>query len=170
MIHRGTLDIKNPVSKRQKWIFYPDSDFMVVWNLMNIIFMFYLITLLPYFMVFSIQSLVIDGFEIIIDVYFIVDILINFNLAFMTAKGSLVEDRKVISKKYLKSYFIIDFLTSIPLGWFITSGNSSQLNKMLRILKVPKLIRTLKTSQKLQLSNLLKVFRLGNLWRYKVKS
>lgn len=114
--------------------------------------------------------MVIDGFEIIIDVYFIVDILINFNLAFMTAKGSLVEDRKVISKKYLKSYFIIDFLTSIPLGWFITSGNSSQLNKMLRILKVPKLIRTLKTSQKLQLSNLLKVFRLGNLWRYKVKS
>lgn len=44
------------------------------------------------------------------------------------------------------------------------------MNKLLRILKIPKLIKTLKMSKRFTLSNLLRTLHLGDLWRYRIKS
>ena len=100
---------------------------------------------MPLFLAFSIDNLYISLFEKAIDVYYILDICINFNLAFETSEGHWVEKRRDIAVHYFKSYFIIDFLTSIPIGWFVQSSSGS-FNKLLRLLKLPKILKSMKQS------------------------
>ena len=46
-------------------------------------------------------------------VTFLFDILMNFNTS-VNDKGSIIKDRKLIAKAYLRSWFTIDILASFP--------------------------------------------------------
>eukprot|EP01112_Ceratiomyxa_fruticulosa_P002825 TRINITY_DN1306_c0_g2_i2.p1 TRINITY_DN1306_c0_g2~~TRINITY_DN1306_c0_g2_i2.p1 ORF type:complete len:753 (-),score=156.48 TRINITY_DN1306_c0_g2_i2:133-2391(-) len=50
----------------------------------------------------------------LIDVMFLVDVYLTFNTAFF-GHGELVQDLKSIRTKYLKSWFLFDFIASLPL-------------------------------------------------------
>lgn len=56
--------------------------------------MIYLLTLMPFFTVFHFENIIITIIEIMIDIYFIFDILFNFNLAIPKEDGTYIEDRK----------------------------------------------------------------------------
>jgi hypothetical protein len=48
-----------------------------------------------------------------------IDVVIGFRKAYLNEKtGREVRDPKLIAKKYLKSYFIIDLLSGIPFELF----------------------------------------------------
>jgi hypothetical protein len=83
--------------------------------------------------------------EIVIDFVFLTDLLINFNLAFTNEEGLLVYNRKEIAMNYLKGWFCMDFLSSIPLsliGYYQGShSKASGLIKLIRLRNVPKLVR-----------------------------
>lgn len=51
----------------------------------------------------------------IVNCFFIIDILNNFTTAFYDEDFKLVSDRKEIVKKYLRGFFILDFIAIIPL-------------------------------------------------------
>ena len=57
-------------------------------------------------------------FDTIIDVFFLLDILINFNTGYYK-KGVLIMNRKDIIVNYLKTWFILDLLASFPYSWII---------------------------------------------------
>lgn len=75
----------------------------------------------------------VDVFEdYVMNVYFMIDIGVNFFTAIVvkegkevgqgkrgqvTAGGVLVTDRWEIAKNYLKGFFIIDLISSIPISW-----------------------------------------------------
>ena len=91
------------------------------------------------------------------DIAFIVDIYVNFNLAFVDEKG-LVEDRpRCVRRHYLRTWFLFDFLSTIP--WDLiayisekltvdssaTDANSNmKIFRMLKVIKLIKLIRVFK--------------------------
>ena len=52
-------------------------------------------------------------FEQIMDIYFMVDIFVQFNTGFYN-KGNLVRNRKEIVINYLKTWFILDLMASFP--------------------------------------------------------
>lgn len=75
--------------------------------------------LVPYNMAFSdeLDQLVwFVDFMLVLDLFFTVDILINFNTAVVTNELNmeLEDDRKKIAITYLKGWFIIDLLSVIP--------------------------------------------------------
>lgn len=51
--------------------------------------------------------------ELIIDSFFTVDILLNFNTGFYR-NGILIMSRRMIILEYLKSWFVIDLISTIP--------------------------------------------------------
>ena len=53
-------------------------------------------------------------------IFFYFDILTNFNTSYLDAAGELVENRGAIFKNYMKSWFIIDFISNIPLDMMLS--------------------------------------------------
>ena len=51
-----------------------------------------------------------------IDFIFFLDVIISFYVAYLTDKFEIVDDRKMIAKNYLNTWFIVDILSSIPYG------------------------------------------------------
>lgn len=50
----------------------------------------------------------------LIDTFFFIDIFVNFTSAYYDLDYELIDDRKVIAKTYLSSWFSVDFLSIIP--------------------------------------------------------
>ena len=50
-----------------------------------------------------------------IDIFFFLEIIINFNSAFIDKAGDIVDDRKLISSEYLRGWFFVDLISIIPL-------------------------------------------------------
>ena len=78
-----------------------------------------------------------------------IDIVLVFNSAYYDKKFKIVCDKKQIAKDYLGSWFVIDFLSCIPLQLLaLTSFNNlikfTKISKFYRVLKVARLTRVLK--------------------------
>ncbi|OMJ74679.1 hypothetical protein SteCoe_26358 [Stentor coeruleus] len=135
-------------TRSARLLFSPTSKFKVFWNTMIVIFTLYTATVLPYelsFIDYSDEWLYIDGF---IDCLFILDILITFNSAYIDVTGKLIISRKAITKQYLKSWFFVDLISSIPLEFFHTSSleNSSKAtyNRFIKIIRVSRIYKILR--------------------------
>ena len=90
-----------------------------------------------------------SGFLYIIDlmitIFYFIDILVSFNTAYITA-GELVKDRRRIAISYLKFWFWIDLITTIPYDDILdliisTNTSSTQLIKILRVFRLVKIVR-----------------------------
>lgn len=45
---------------------------------------------------------------------FVADILLNFRTTFVSSKGEVVSDSKLIAINYLKGWFVVDLLAALP--------------------------------------------------------
>lgn len=59
--------------------------------------------------------------DTIIDFAFMFDILVNFLSAYYDDEGNLVKENKTIAKKYLKTWFFVDLLASLPVNLVMKS-------------------------------------------------
>jgi len=88
-----------------------------------------------------------------IDTIFVIDIGVNFNSAFYDDDYIIVENRKIIGKEYIKSWFLIDILAIIPLEYVFTLhldyedaaamasiGRAAKLTKMIKLLRILKIV------------------------------
>ena len=57
-----------------------------------------------------------------IDMFFLIDVVINFNTAYLDHEEVLHATRGEIAKNYLKSWFLIDFFSAFPFD--LVSGRS----------------------------------------------
>ena len=83
--------------------------------------------------------------------FFGLDIIINFFSAFYDNENVLVTNNKFIAATYLKSWFIIDLSSTIPVDdivvAFIGNGSGGGYNSLVRLARIPrlyKLVRILK--------------------------
>ena len=84
-----------------------------------------------------------------IDVCFGLDIILTFHTAIQVDQCEIVYDKKEIAKLYLKKWFWIDLLVTLPIAdllslWSQSMKNLAFLAKFIRILKVIRLIRLVK--------------------------
>ena len=160
------------IIKRKKYLFYPNDLISIISNFLNLIFIFYLIVFIPVFFVFEYENIFWKILDRIMDIFFIIDIFINFNTTYIIIDNKYELSRKKIAIKYLKSYFFIDLLSSIPISIILDIyqiSNNSSNNKMLKFILLPKLIRTLKITKIFKLSNKLNSLKLSGYWRFKLK-
>ena len=104
--------------------------------------------------------------NILVDVIFVVDILVNFNTTFEEGYEEVC-DRKKIAANYLKTRFTVDFLSAIPvdlIGSLFFSSEAKELKalsllKLVRMMRLSRIIRALNVQRDLKSKiKLLKVF------------
>ena len=59
-------------------------------------------------------------FDVVVDVAFLADIAINFRTAYFDRSGKLEMDGRKIAHNYLRTWFFIDLIASVPVDWFMT--------------------------------------------------
>ena len=88
--------------------------------------------------------------EIIMDVFFLIDIMIIFNSAYYKDEVDLIEDRATICWEYLTGWFTIDLVSILPLDLMFNVGGFSKairlakIGRLLKLVKLTKLFRVLK--------------------------
>jgi hypothetical protein len=103
--------------KRCNWIMHPENPMRLKWSLFVNIFLVLTIFLTPVNLAFSNDSNEMLLVEICIDFIFIIDIVMNFRYAYVDKNLNMVTDQSKISKGYLKSWFIADLLSVLPLSY-----------------------------------------------------
>ncbi len=78
----------------------------------------------------------------ILDVWFALDILLNFRTGFVN-HGTVVMDPKKIASNYLSTWFVVDLLGTLPFEHMIRSAQVSSRKslKLAKYFKIPKLLR-----------------------------
>ena len=84
------------------------------------------------------------AFDLFTDVLFITDICLNFNTAFMDSSNRIVTSRRKIANRYLRTWLILDLVSSIPVQIiFLVDPSTSKIIflKLFRLVKVLRLSR-----------------------------
>lgn len=120
-----------------KYVFYPEGKFVIFWEIVCVLLCVHQAITIPYRVCFSVITVGLWGIaDIIIDCLFIFDVMLNFNIGFYSA-GNIVLNRKLIAMNYLKSWFLLDFISSLPYALFISpsiyfdfTSNEDLISKM----------------------------------------
>ncbi|KAJ0393341.1 hypothetical protein P43SY_007102 [Pythium insidiosum] len=91
--------------------------------------------------------------ETLLDTYFLVDLALYFNTAFVDARGRLVYDRRRIARHYIRHWFLVDLLSSFPFDAFgvgTTAGSGTTVTSWRwaqvvsdGLLRIPRLVHLL---------------------------
>ena len=105
------------VDNLPRCIIHPQSPYKTVWNIIVLFMIIFISITVPYRIPFEDNTppewLYMD---LVIDFLFIFDISLNFFTAIEDDNGELISDHGTIVKAYLKSWFLIDIASSIPIS------------------------------------------------------
>ena len=71
----------------------------------------------------SVKDAGLNYFDLATNLFFIVDIVLNFFTAYKE-QGEIVFSKVKIRQRYLKSWFLVDVIASIPFELFTSASNS----------------------------------------------
>ncbi len=150
-------------SKASRYFIHPESYVKLTWDILCMIFIIYLAITVPYKISFNIVYTGAWAYiDIIITLFFLGDMIMCFFTGFYS-KGALVVNRKSIAKHYLRFWFWLDLLASIPYTWFVDGifendqGNNSSGGSLY---KAPQLLRLIRMTRFLRVLRLLRLAKL----------
>lgn len=154
------------VATKKRCFFRPDGSGASVkcrqaWDLAQVFVLFYVALLVPFRVGFSQDAVTFSGWfwwEVLIDIYFWVDIVLNFRTAHYDADGVLVVEQKAICAKYAQGWFLLDLVSCLPVRYIemILYGPDDQEGSDLIALKAFRLLRMAKL---LRLARVQRLFR-----------
>ena len=140
------------VSGHSRFVIGPGTKLASAWNILISFVLIYAAFVTPY--LFSFENVttadLLFRVDMLIDVLFLIDLVMNFNLGYYNSEGHIITNRAFIAKRYCKGWFLLDCVASIPFSIieFCSVGNTDVLISKVRTL--PKLLR---------LSRVLKLFK-----------
>ena len=159
-----TEDEESENEKEIPWIILPDNPYKKMWDLLIAFLILYSAIITPYEIAFS-DSNKFSWFEILIDIFLGIDIVLTFFSAYTDDEENLVKNHRKIIKKYLKSWFIVDIISVLPISYIFNQEGKyssltkiSKLPKLYRLVKLTKLLRITKMSSKGNLNKVTKFF------------
>ena len=101
-------------------------------------------------------------FHVVSDLICAIDILINFRTGFHQYGDKYELDGRAIALRYLKSWFAIDLLSSLPLNFIVLAstnqkgvGTVTGASRALKVVKIAKLLNVLKLLRLLRLTRMI---------------
>ena len=146
-----TEDEESENEKEVPWIILPDNPYKKIWDLFIAFIILYSAIVTPYEIAF-LDNTNISWFDILIDIVLAIDVVLNFFTAYTDSEENLIRNHKKIIIRYLKSWFIIDFISILPLNYI--TKNNIKYNKLTRISRLPKLYRLLKLTKLLRMTRM----------------
>ncbi len=92
----------------------------------------------------------------VVDFFFLLDIVAQFNSAFYISQTEIETDRKKIALLYLKNWFMVDLLASVPFDLLLYMFGDSE-EQSAHVVLLAKFGRLYKTTKLLRLIKLLKL-------------
>ena len=146
-------------------VIHPFSTFRWYWDIIMVVLITSHVLLLPVTIAFVDQDLSPSWLALncVSDAVFIMDILLNFRTGIIDfdRQEEVILDKKFIRKRYLRGWFIIDVLSSLPFDYvYIIASSSSDGDADSGILQASRILRILKLTKLLSLLKLLRVSRI----------
>eukprot|EP00946_MAST-07B_sp_MAST-7B-sp1_P000704 g704.t1 len=152
---------------------HPHSTFRTRWDLAISIMLVYNAFTIPYRVCFGDVLSTSHGLwylDRFIDVFFIIDVVANFHTGYVRSTDGQVElSRKLVRWNYLKTWFAIDFISSVPYEVIVMIvvdsedprqySDSPQLLRTTKALKISRYIRFLKVVKVLRLVRAVHIFK-----------
>eukprot|EP01051_Picozoa_sp_SAG22_P002791 SAG22_NODE_128_length_18787_cov_19.577108_11_plen_761_part_00 len=154
-IERQSLE--TDINVRRRCVLRPDKKWHIRYAVINIVLLTYSAFSVPIRVGFDFElSTTVHIVEFVIDLFFIVDIFVNFRIGYIDDGDHFhVEMRpSKIFARYLKSWLAIDILAAFPFNMMIDGYNSST-ERIPRILRIPRFARIIRLLRLVKLLNLI---------------
>ncbi|XP_050953601.1 potassium voltage-gated channel subfamily H member 2 isoform X1 [Labeo rohita] len=151
-----------------KWTVLHYSPFKAVWDWLILLLVIYTAILTPYSAAFLLNSdddgsvqncsyscSPLNVVDLIVDIMFIIDIIINFRTTYVNANDEVVSHPLRIAVHYFKGWFLIDMVAAIPFDLLIDrtgeemSAEPTQQTTLIGLLKTARLLRLVRVARKL---------------------
>lgn len=94
--------------------------------------------------------------ELLVDLFFAIDLGLTFFSAYYNAQDELVEKKRTIACRYLKFWFWVDLLSVIPISAIMDSSSAIEVKSLVRVLRLTRLQKMLKMAKLVRMMRLLK--------------
>ncbi|XP_074544663.1 voltage-gated inwardly rectifying potassium channel KCNH6-like [Halichoeres trimaculatus] len=154
----------------QKWTILHYSPFKAVWDWVILLLVIYTAIFTPYSATFLLSdqeeaAMQTCGYscsplnvvDLIVDIMFIVDIIINFRTTYVNSNDEVVSQSLKIAVHYFKGWFLIDMVAAIPFDLLIyrsgeevvRGGGEGETTTLIGLLKTARLLRLVRVARKL---------------------
>ncbi|XP_032809545.2 uncharacterized protein LOC116942086 [Petromyzon marinus] len=144
------------------WIIHPYSDFRFYWDLTMLLLMVGNLIIIPVGITFIKEETTTPWiiFNVVSDTFFLVDLVLNFRTGIVVEDNTdIILDPRKIKRKYLRTWFLVDFLSSIPVDYIyliVQRGFDSDVYKTARALRIVRFAKILSLLRLLRLSRLIR--------------
>ncbi|CAB3402097.1 unnamed protein product [Caenorhabditis bovis] len=136
------------------------SPFKAVWDWIILLLVIYTAVFTPYVAAFLLRefqdttrksrfSEPLEIVDLIVDIMFIVDIIINFRTTYVNENDEVVSHPGKIATHYFKGWFIIDMIAAVPFDLLLVNTNSDETTTLIGLLKTARLLRLVRVARKL---------------------
>uniref|UniRef100_A0A8C4PXM5 Cyclic nucleotide-binding domain-containing protein n=1 Tax=Eptatretus burgeri TaxID=7764 RepID=A0A8C4PXM5_EPTBU len=146
------------------WIIHPYSDFRFYWDLTMLLLMVGNLIIIPVGITFIKEEMTTPTpwivFNIVSDTFFLIDLVLNFRTGIVVEDSTdIILNPCRIKTKYLHTWFLVDFLSSIPVDYIyliVQRGIDAELYKTARALRIVRFAKILSLLRLLRLSRLIR--------------
>ncbi|XP_029107873.1 potassium/sodium hyperpolarization-activated cyclic nucleotide-gated channel 3 [Scleropages formosus] len=144
------------------WIIHPYSDFRFYWDLTMLLLMVGNLIIIPVGITFFKDEHTPPWivFNVVSDTFFLVDLVLNFRTGIVKEDNTeIILDPQHIKIKYLRSWFVVDFISSIPVDYIfliVETRIDSDFYKTARALRIVRFTKILSLLRLLRLSRLIR--------------
>ncbi|XP_046350011.2 potassium voltage-gated channel subfamily H member 6-like isoform X1 [Haliotis rufescens] len=140
------------------------SAFKAVWDWIILLLVIYTAVFTPYVAAFLLgeekknrvretmqerYSSPLNIIDLIVDIMFIVDILINFRTTYVNKNDEVVSHPGKIAVHYFKGWFLIDVVAAIPFDLLLFGSETDETTTLIGLLKTARLLRLVRVARKL---------------------
>ncbi|XP_051546035.1 potassium/sodium hyperpolarization-activated cyclic nucleotide-gated channel 3-like [Myxocyprinus asiaticus] len=144
------------------WIIHPYSDFRFYWDLIMLLLMVGNLIIIPVGITFfkDEHTPAWIVFNVVSDTFFLVDLVLNFRTGIVKEDSTeIILDPQQIKVRYLRSWFAVDFISSIPVDYIfliVETRIDSDFYKTARALRIVRFTKILSLLRLLRLSRLIR--------------
>ncbi|MGH0136669.1 UNVERIFIED_CONTAM: hypothetical protein FKN15_062132 [Acipenser sinensis] len=138
------------------------SPFKAVWDWLILLLVIYTAIFTPYSAAFLLNDREeqkrrecgyscspLNVVDLMVDIMFIIDILINFRTTYVNLNEEVVSDPAKIAIHYFKGWFLIDMVAAVPFDLLIFGSGSDETTTLIGLLKTARLLRLVRVARKL---------------------
>ncbi|XP_057204123.1 potassium/sodium hyperpolarization-activated cyclic nucleotide-gated channel 3 [Triplophysa rosa] len=144
------------------WIIHPYSDFRFYWDLTMLLLMVGNLIIIPVGITFFKDEHTPPWivFNVVSDTFFLMDLVLNFRTGIVKEDNTeIILEPQQIKIKYLRSWFVVDFISSIPVDYIfliVETRIDSDFYKTARALRIVRFTKILSLLRLLRLSRLIR--------------
>uniref|UniRef100_A0A3B4XS43 Hyperpolarization activated cyclic nucleotide-gated potassium channel 3 n=1 Tax=Seriola lalandi dorsalis TaxID=1841481 RepID=A0A3B4XS43_SERLL len=163
--HQGVAAEQARVKSFGVWIIHPYSDFRFYWDIVMLLLMMSNLVILPWGITFFEDQNTMPWitFNVLSDTLFLMDLVFNFRTGILEEDSHIILDPKEIRMHYLRTWFAVDFISSIPVDYFFLIADLESRHESSDVYRTARALRIVRFTKIL---SLLRLLRLSRLIRY----